>query len=52
MTRITSVVAPTVAMWRQPSMPIADTEVPSPSAPIAISSPSVEASARTALIFA
>src|SRR5690349_11287514 len=52
MTRMTSVVAPTVAMWRQPSMPIADTEVPRPSAPIAIRSPSVEASTSTVLILA
>ena len=38
----------TVATWRQPSFAIAVSDVPSPSAPIAMRSPQLEASTRTA----
>ena len=48
--RITSVVPVTVAMWRQPSAPMAVSEVPRPSAAIAISSPQVDACPSAALI--
>src|SRR5215813_7044614 len=51
-TRITTVVAVTVATCRHPSAAIAGTEVPSPSAPIATNRPQVEASTSGALISA
>ena len=51
-TRITTVVPVTVATCRQPSAAMAGSEVPSPSAPIAISRPQVEASTSGALISA
>ena len=42
----------TVATWREPSAAIAGSEVPSPSAEIAISRPQVEASISGALMCA
>src|SRR6056297_1170416 len=45
-TRMTSVVATMLSAWRQPSAAIARTEVPSPRAAIAISSPHCETATR------
>src|SRR5882757_10769663 len=50
--RITIVVPVTVATWRQPRVAIAGSDVPSPSAAIAINSPQVDASIKGALICA
>ena len=49
-TKMTAVVPSTVVMCRQPSPTIVLIEVPSPSAPIASSSPQVEASTNALLI--
>ena len=43
-TRMTTVVPTTVTMWRQPNEVTEDSDVPRPSAEMAISRPSVEAS--------
>ena len=48
--RITRVVPVKTAMWRQPMRRIAVSEVPSPSAAMAISSPQLEAVTSAALI--
>src|SRR5262245_64333815 len=47
---MTSVVPTTVATWRQPSAAMAVSEVPSPSAEMAIRRPQVDASINGALI--